>query len=198
MEKMMKTAKNFASMAKGAYWTCVVCAVLIAAGAVVFAAIPEAFFEEVTTSLIFGPVQAELYQAVSMDTGASRLRLVGGLLLTEALVLGGCYIAWIVGQIMAPMSEGKPFACSVSRNLKKLAIAVLIFGGVYEIGMAVVALASYSYFDLSQIFNPEMVADISVQFQVDLWFLVVFGIGMLASYVFRYGEELQQLSDETV
>ena len=35
-------------------------------------------------------------------------------------------------------------------------------------------------------------------FSVDLTFLVYWAILLLLSYVFRYGEELQQLSDETL
>jgi len=35
-------------------------------------------------------------------------------------------------------------------------------------------------------------------FKIDLSFLIYWAILMLLSYVFRYGEQLQQLSDETL
>ena len=35
-------------------------------------------------------------------------------------------------------------------------------------------------------------------FEIDLSFLLSWGTLMLLSYVFQYGEQLQQLSDETV
>ena len=35
-------------------------------------------------------------------------------------------------------------------------------------------------------------------FEFDLTFLVLWAVLTLTSYVFRYGEELQQLSDETL
>ena len=198
MEKLIKTAKNFGAMAKGTYWTCMVCAVLIAVGAMVFAVVPDTFYDSTTTSLIFGPVQAELNDTVSMDPQASRFRLVAGLILTEILVLAGCYAAKMVGRIMEPMTQGKPFDSAVSANLKKLAMVALIAGGLYEVSMAIVPAVSYGYYDLYRLFNPEMVTGVTVEYRIDLWFLLLFGILQLASYVFRYGEELQQLSDETL
>ncbi len=198
MDKMIKTAKNFGNMARATFWTCVVCSVLIAVGALAAGLAPDSFYESVTTSLIFGPVQVELDPGASMDVGSSRLRLVAGLILTDVLVLAGAWIAKIVGNIVHPMTEGKPFDCSVSRNLKKLGILVLAAGGLYEVGLAVVTALCYNYYDLSCIFNPDVVADISVEIRINLWFVVVFAILQLASCVFRYGETLQQLSDETL
>ena len=35
-------------------------------------------------------------------------------------------------------------------------------------------------------------------YRLELGFLIVFFVFLLASYIFRYGAELQQLSDETL
>jgi hypothetical protein len=198
MEKIIKTAKNFDSMAAACYWTCVVCAGLIAVGAVVFALVPDSVYESITTSLAFGPVHVELNQSVSMTVESSRFRLVGGLIVSDILVLAGIYAAKIVRRILKPMVEGKPFAQSVSKDLRKLAIVSLIAGGFCEISLTVVTAICNNYYDLSQLFNSEMVANVTSEYRIDLWFVVIFCILQLTSYVFRYGEELQQLSDETL
>ena len=198
MEKMIKTAKNFDTMASATYWVCIICAGLIAIGAVIAALVPDSFFESVTTSLIFGPVQVELTQGASMSVESSRFRLVAGLIITDILVLAGCYAAKVVRRILKPMVEGKPFEQSVSKNLKKLALISLIAGGFSEISLAAVTAITHNYYRLSQLFNPDMVANVTSEYRIDLWFVVVFCILQLASYVFRYGEELQQLSDETL
>ena len=40
--------------------------------------------------------------------------------------------------------------------------------------------------------------DVGGVFQVDLTFVVYWAVLLLLSYIFRYGEQLQQLSDETL
>ena len=42
------------------------------------------------------------------------------------------------------------------------------------------------------------IQSITANSQIDLTFLVVFFILLLVSYIFRYGEELQQQVDETL
>ena len=44
----------------------------------------------------------------------------------------------------------------------------------------------------------EKITHVGGMFQIDLTFLVYWAILMLLSYVFQYGEQLQQLSDETL
>ena len=53
-------------------------------------------------------------------------------------------------------------------------------------------------FDLPALLISEKIVHIGSMFSVDLTFLIYWAILLLLSYVFRYGEELQQLSDETL
>ena len=53
-------------------------------------------------------------------------------------------------------------------------------------------------FDLPALLVSEKIAHVGGLFEVDLSFLIYWAILMLLSYVFRYGEQLQQLSDETL
>ena len=44
----------------------------------------------------------------------------------------------------------------------------------------------------------EKITHVGGMFKIDLTFLIFWAILTLLSYVFRYGEDLQQLSDETL
>ena len=53
-------------------------------------------------------------------------------------------------------------------------------------------------YDLPGLLISHKITHVGGMFQVDLTFLIYWAILLLLSYVFRYGEELQQLSDETL
>ena len=53
-------------------------------------------------------------------------------------------------------------------------------------------------YDLPGLLLSEKIIHEGGMVQVDLTFLIYWAILMLLSYVFRYGEGLQQLSDETL
>ena len=53
-------------------------------------------------------------------------------------------------------------------------------------------------YDLPGLLLSEKISHISSNFQVDLSFLVYWAIFTLLRYVFQHGQQLQQLSDETL
>ena len=53
-------------------------------------------------------------------------------------------------------------------------------------------------YDLPGLLISDKITHISGMFNVDLTFVIYWAILLLLSYVFRYGEQLQQLSDETL
>ena len=95
----------------------------------------------------------------------------------------------IFRRILRPMKEGQPFAESISADMRRLGWLVLIAGGVLSViglfGQQRIVVASDETFAMNT-------------HQIDLTFLVVSAILFLFSYIFRYGEELQRLSDETL
>ena len=100
--------------------------------------------------------------------------------------------------ILAPMKEGKPFHNAVSPNLRKLAGCACFLGigmNLLEIISSILLIKAY---DLNLLLVSERVPQVEFSFTFDLGFLVVSAVLMLLSYIFRYGEELQALSDETL
>ncbi len=103
-----------------------------------------------------------------------------------------------IREILQPMTEGKPFDSIVSTNLKKLARLSINLGILYNIILLSEQIMTVFVYDLPGLLISEKIAHVSGMFTVDPAFLIYWAILLLLSYVFRYGEELQQLSDETL
>ena len=103
-----------------------------------------------------------------------------------------------IREILNPMKEEKPFDTIVSTNLKKLARLSITIGILYNIIILSEQLMTVFVYDLPGLLLSEKIVHVDGMFTLDLAFLVYWAILLLLSYVFRYGEELQQLSDETL
>ena len=103
-----------------------------------------------------------------------------------------------IREILNPMKEEKPFDTIVSTNLKKLARLSITIGILYNIIILSEQLMTVFVYGLPGLLLSEKIVHVDGMFTLDLAFLVYWAILLLLSYVFRYGEELQQLSDETL
>ena len=103
-----------------------------------------------------------------------------------------------IRQILKPMTEEKPFDSIVSTNLKKLAKLAIVIGILVNIIILSEQIMTVFVFDLPGLLISEKITHVTGMFKIDLTFIVYWAILMLLSYVFRYGESLQQLSDETL
>ena len=103
-----------------------------------------------------------------------------------------------VREILHPMTEEKPFDSIVSTNLKKLARLSINLGILANIIILSEQIITVFVYDLPGLLISEKITHVSGMFHVDLTFLIYWAILLLLSYVFRYGEQLQQLSDETL
>lgn len=103
-----------------------------------------------------------------------------------------------IREILKPMTEEKPFDSIVSTNLKKLARLSINLGILWNVIILAEQIMVVFVYDLPGLLISEKITHVGGMFNVDLTFLIYWAILMLLSYVFRYGESLQQLSDETL
>lgn len=120
--------------------------------------------------------------------------LVGAILVAAA----AWYCLRVLRQILAPMKEGTPFAAGVSGKIRKLALAVLIGGGVAEVGRLVNTIFEIRAYSLDRLLNMDAIASVSYNYSLSPWFIVTALILFFLSYVFRCGEALQRQADETL
>ena len=103
-----------------------------------------------------------------------------------------------IRNILAPMKNGEPFHNTVSQNLNRLARYVCALGIGLNLQEIISNILLTKAYDLHLLLLSEKVSHAEFMFVFDLSFLAVSAVLLLLSYIFRYGEELQQLSDETL
>ena len=125
-------------------------------------------------------------------------QITAEMLLTLFCLVPAHFMVKAIRNILAPMKEGSPFHNTISLNLKNLARYTCFLG----IGLNLLEIISNilltKAFDLHILLLSEKMPHAEFHFTFDLSFLFIAGILLLLSCVFRYGEELQQLSDETL
>ena len=120
------------------------------------------------------------------------------LLVSIFLLLDGRRGVGYIRGILQPMTEDKPFDSSASANLKKLAKLSIRIGILWNIIKLSEMIVMVFVYDLPGLLLSEKISYVSGMCQVDLTFLVYWAILTLLSYVFQHGQQLQQLSDETL
>ena len=103
-----------------------------------------------------------------------------------------------IREILKPMIEEKPFDAIVSTNLRKLAKLSIVIGILVNVIILAEQIVAVFLYDLPGLLISEKIVHVGGMFKLDLTFIVYWAILMLLSYVFRHGEQLQQLSDETL
>lgn len=91
-----------------------------------------------------------------------------------------------------------PFDVRVANHIKKLAKYTLAGGIVFNILEVCRVLYFKQILNFDLLFNTKYVTQINFDIRLHLSFLIFAALIYLLSYIFRYGQELQQLSDETL
>lgn len=151
-------------------------------------------------SLELGCVNLELNNAAVSAIPTSVLVAQNAGILLLALVLCVIIRFWIkcIRDILKPMIQGAPFHGTISKNLKKLALYQLIMGITFKCADFFNCIILTHGYHLPALLENGTISKVSINCDLNLSFLVVSAVFLLMSYIFRYGEELQQLSDETL
>ena len=108
------------------------------------------------------------------------------------------YCIKFLRQIIAPMKEGLPFQPGTSRIIRKFAWITLIGSGLTQVGSFFGQLYQIRAYDLNALINPEFVSSFHATPTINTTFIDISLFFLFLSYIFRYGESLQQLADETL
>lgn len=145
-----------------------------------------------------GFVELKIAEAYAPNKWLVLLQAAITLLVSCRLFYDGRRGVGYIREILQPMKEEKPFASVVSVNLKKLAKLSISIGILVNVISLAEQIMMIFVYDLPGLLISEKITHVGGMFKVDLTFLIYWAILMLLSYVFRYGEQLQQLDDETL
>ena len=145
-----------------------------------------------------GFVELKIAEAYAPNKWLILLQAAVSLLVGCRLMYDGRRGVGYIREILKPMIEEKPFDAIVSTNLKKLAKLSIVIGILFNIITLSEQIMMVFVYGLPDLLISEKIPHITASFQVDLTFLLYWAVLMLLSYVFQYGESLQQLSDETL
>lgn len=196
-EKLIKSANTMYTIVNILEKVVLVGLVLIVLGAGLIFFVPKG--QAVTMSKItVGTLTMELYDnAMPAESFQIQTTLIG---MAAAAII--CLMVFfglrIVKDILSPMKEGRPFEHSVSLDIRKLGLLVL-FGGI--VGQGAMFATNFMWIhnlDLMTFFNREVVKSITINNSFSLSFVFIALLMFLLSYVFEYGWQLQQESDETL
>jgi hypothetical protein len=171
---------------------CILCVVLM----VLVPIYEEAFLEAPQIDL------GNISLAITDNSIVDRNTLILSLEMALITDLISCASVWyaftLILRIIAPMKEGRPFDTGVSKQIRRLAWVTLVFGGITELMRAVTSYIGVNAYDISPLLNASIVSEYSYNGKGDLSFLAGAALLFFLSYIFRYGEELQRESDETL
>lgn len=108
------------------------------------------------------------------------------------------YISRLLRSILSPMKAERPFEAGTPECLKKVGWAILIGGFLSElVGILARALLIKAY-SLGDLFSSAAIEKTDFVFTMQFDFVLIACAVFLLSYIFTYGQVLQQDADETL
>lgn len=161
-----------------------------------------AFNKDVYNTL-FGSIRIDYLQLIFKDDAAlhkdSMSMWLPLILLITAIFVFIIYKAvQTIESICTITMNHTPFDVRVSNHIKSLAKYILAGGIVFNILEVCRVMQFKQTINFDLLFNTKYVTQINFDIRLHLSFLVFATLIYLLSYIFRYGQELQQLSDETL
>ena len=150
-----------------------------------------------TTQLDFGGIRFRLAEGLRQgSTGA--VHFLGSLMIGAAGLTVYVLMIRNIRSLLAPMKEGLPFDTAVAKGFRNLGLLTILSGALNLILEFLVNGSLVRSLDLSALFISEQITAVTTYYNFDFTFVVTALVFFGLSYIFRYGEELQQLSDETL
>lgn len=203
MEKLTSTARKLDIvfkivdvMFKIAFVACLVCIGIILVGKTFD--LPDEMIGHFDGQLQFGPLTLHVVEESLPSFDAYLTSAAFMLVMGTAVSFVGILCIKTVRAILAPMTEGKPFHSSISKHLRKLGwlslLLVVAMQGMEAISLFIVA----AMHRLDTLLISDKITGIDVVPSFELSVLIIPAVFFLLAYIFKYGEELQVLSDETL
>ena len=196
-DKSKDLLKKMCFILKIVRWVCLISVVLLIGLSLFYA------FNKDVYNTLFGSIRIDYLQlifnddlALNKDKMSMWLPLI--LLITAIFIFIIYKSIQTIESICTITMDHTPFDVRVSNHIKKLAKYILAGGIVFNILEVCRVMYFKQIINFDLLFNTKYVTQINFDIRLHLSFLIFSALIYLLSYIFRYGQELQQLSDETL
>lgn len=157
---------------------------------------PSALSEKMGLTIDWLTLDAARGFGISLDA-AVKMKLIQ-LISAAVITVIACLALRVLKRILLPIEVGQPFRRDISRDLGKLGSYALYLGITENLSMLASVIVIENHYDLPALLTGSTVTGVSIHPQLrPVWFIVTAVLTILAM-VFRQGEQLQQLADETL
>lgn len=178
-------------------WSCLISEVLLIGLFLIFVS------DKGIYNTIFGSIRIDYLQLIfKNDLALNKDKMSGWLPL---LFLGIAFFVFIIYKSVKTVEEicsltidHSPFDKRVSNYITRLAQYIVAGGIVFNILDVCRIIYFKQIINFDVLLNTDYVTQIDFAFHPKISFLIVAALIYLLSFIFRYGQELQQLSDETL
>lgn len=200
MEKLMKTSKTVDNILMIAYKLMQVAGIilLVSIGICIIAQFVDKLPMAELTSVSVSDVELTFKEPMLIDSAKAVIEMVVTLVVALLVIGITCYMIQLLRKVLAPMIVGQPFDGTVSKNIKKLGIAVIVNGLAIDIAESVMSSMAFYMYDIAELILSDNISKIMVNSELSLDSVLVGVLVIMLSHVFRYGEQLQQQADETL
>lgn len=196
-DKSKDLLKKMCFILKIVRWVCLISVVLLIGLSLFYT------FNKDVYNTLFGSIRIDFLQLIFKDDTALHkdsmsmwLPLI--FLITAILVFIVYKSIQTIESICTITMDHTPFDVRVANHIKNLAKYILAGGIVFNILEVCRVMYFKQIINFDLLFNPKYVTQIKFDIRIELSFLIFAALIYLLSYIFRYGQELQQLSDETL
>lgn len=196
-DKSKALLKKMCFILKVVRWVCLIFVVLLIGLSLFYA------FNKDVYNMLFGSIRIDYLKLIFNDDAALHKDKMS-MWLPLILLITAIFIFIIYKSIQTIESictitiDHTPFDVRVSNHIKNLAKYILVGGIVFNILEVCRIMQFNQTINFNLLFNTKYVTQINFDIRLHLSFLIFAALIYLLSYIFRYGQELQQLSDETL
>ena len=194
-KKSAELLKKMCSILEIVRWSCLISEVLLIGLFLIFVS------DKGIYNTIFGSIDY-LQLIFKNDLALNKDKMSGWLPL---LFLGIAFLVFIIYKSVKTVEEicsltidHSPFDKRVSNYITRLAQYIVAGGIVFNILDVCRIIYFKQIINFDVLLNTDYVTQIDFAFHPKISFLIVAALIYLLSFIFRYGQELQQLSDETL
>ena len=140
----------------------------------------------------------EAAQSFGIDLNAAVSMKLVHLVSAVGITIVACRCVLSLKQILLPIELGQPFRRGIGTQIQKLGWHCFYLGWLDNLSMVFTVILIENHYGLQELLTGGTITDISIHPEFrPAWFFVTAVLVILAM-VFRQGEQLQQLADETL